>query len=300
MCILAKKRNENHLSEDVLDWKIIKNVIDEICSFLFKPIIHFSGGEPLIHNDFLKICSYCGQKKLNWTITTNGFYLSDYAKEIVKYGCRCVNVSIDGTEEIHNLIRGSGNSYQKAIDGIIKIAELKKNNKRKAPLILATCTINDKNHAHLKEIADMFDSLPLDSFSFQHLSFGKDFIFGEDFNYEAVQDMDIENLKNNINGILNKNYYKPVFFVPYLRVKDIGAYYRDLNYDFGSSCINPWVMAEIKPNGKVIICHREIGDININSLKEIWNSPEGRRVRHFINKGVLSNRCLRCCHRRYK
>jgi len=299
MCILAKKRNERHLPADELDWETLKRSLDEIASFLFKPVIHFSGGEPLMHKDFPRICYYCGQKKINWTITTNGFYLSEHAEEIVKYDCRCVNVSIDGIEEMHNFIRGSDSSYQKAIDGIIRIAELKGTYKRKNPSILATCTINDKNYANLIEIADMLNALPIDAFSFQHLSFGRDFLFGEDFNYSTAHDIDTETLKSSITGILNKRFGKTVFFIPYLRIKDVEAYYRDINYDFGSSCINPWLMAEVKPNGKVIICHKEVGDIKRNSLREIWNNPESRKVRHLINKGILSNRCARCCHRRY-
>lgn len=300
MCVLTKKRASHSLPDEMLDWKILENILDEISNFRIRPIVHFSGGEPLIYKDFVKLCHYCGQKKLNWAITTNGFYLSDFAEEIVKRGCRCINVSIDGTEEIHDLVRGHAGSYKRAISGIKKSAELKLGLKKRYPLVVATCTINDKNYSNLKTIADMFGALPVDSFSFQHLSFGRDFIFGDDFNYELAQKIDIETLTKNLSEISNAAYNKPVFFVPYLKIKNLESYYKDLEYDFGFSCINPWLMAEVKPTGKVIICHEEVGDITENPLKSIWNNPESRRIRRLIKNGNLTKRCLRCCHRRYR
>jgi len=299
MCIIAQRGNREGMSVDFLGIDIIKKLIDEIHgSFIIKPIVHFSGGEPLIHQDFSEICLYCADKKVPWSLTTNGFFLQSFSEIIVRHGCKCVNVSIDGLEDIHNSIRGSSESFQRAIEGIMAIARLKKE-KKKFPLLAVTCTINDKNYKYLEDVANFFRSMPINSLTFQHLSFGKDFIFGEDFNYETAKNIDTEILKETVRKINRSRYSIPVSFVPKIRLPDIHPYYKELSHRFNNSCVNPWLVAEIKPNGRVMVCHEEVGDIKSATLKNIWNNARSINVRRLVNRGLIDERCLRCCHRQY-
>jgi MoaA/NifB/PqqE/SkfB family radical SAM enzyme len=300
MCILYQRRDKGELPLERIDTYAFKTAIDEICSsFIIKPLIHFSGGEPLIYPDFSEVCSYCQKKMMRWSLTTNGFFLSEFAETIVSQGCRCVNVSVDGVEQIHNSIRGHPESFQRAIQGIMIIDKLKRQRRKKCPIVTVTCTINDKNYNQLEEIVNYFCSRPIQSLTFQHLSFGKDFIFGEDFNYDIAQSVDTEVLSKIIKKITSSYHNIPISFVPQIRASDITAYYKDLSYEFNYSCVNPWLMAEIKPTSKVMVCYKEVGDIKSTNFKKIWNSHQSREVRKWAKKGLAGERCLRCCHRQY-
>ena len=80
--------------------------------------IRFTGGEPLVHPDIYKFIERATSLGLYTSIGTNGTLITKkVAKELKKAGLNKAIVSIDGTEETHDSIRGTGN-YRKTIDGI--------------------------------------------------------------------------------------------------------------------------------------------------------------------------------------
>ncbi|HDS45130.1 MAG TPA: radical SAM protein [Methanomicrobia archaeon] len=74
--------------------------------------IILSGGEPMLHPNFIEAC--CIVRKLNGhiTLSTNGILLSQYIHTFQKNDG--IQVSVDGDEKAHDFIRGKG-SYEKAV-----------------------------------------------------------------------------------------------------------------------------------------------------------------------------------------
>ncbi|KZL16825.1 Antilisterial bacteriocin subtilosin biosynthesis protein AlbA [Pseudovibrio axinellae] len=83
--------------------------------------VAFSGGEPLLRRDLIELVAYA--RSLNMTVgtSTNGYPLTEKTADKLKQaGLSRLQVSIDGTQEAHNAIRGPG-SFQKALEAV-KIA----------------------------------------------------------------------------------------------------------------------------------------------------------------------------------
>lgn len=80
--------------------------------------IRFTGGEPLLFEDVYKLISLATECGIYTSLGTNGTIITDdVAKRLKSSGLKKAVVSIDGTEEKHNFIRGAG-SFQKTIKGI--------------------------------------------------------------------------------------------------------------------------------------------------------------------------------------
>jgi radical SAM protein with 4Fe4S-binding SPASM domain len=89
--------------------------------------IELTGGEPLLHPDFLKICNL-GIKYFNEiTILSNGVLFSDEIIDFINMNLNIVSIqiSIDGcTEETNNLIRKKANSWAKTLKSIERLSKI--------------------------------------------------------------------------------------------------------------------------------------------------------------------------------
>ena len=89
--------------------------------------VKLTGGEPLLHPDFLKMVDLLREKGLGLTIETNGLLLTEtlarYLKE--KSTLRLISVSLDGAcPETHDAFRGVKGSFEKACRAIRYLAEV--------------------------------------------------------------------------------------------------------------------------------------------------------------------------------
>ena len=81
--------------------------------------IYFGGGEPFIRRDMMEIITEARRTGLGTTLTTNGTVIKEESiKQLADLGVECVEVSIDGTQEIHDFLRGVPGAYQKSLQTI--------------------------------------------------------------------------------------------------------------------------------------------------------------------------------------
>lgn len=110
--VAAGKKAENELTTGE-----VKSIIDEL-SDMGALYVVFTGGEPLAHPNILNLVDYAASKGLRVSIDTNGALLSkEKAKALKKAGVSTIQVSIDGTKQTHDSIRGGG-SFEGAVSGI--------------------------------------------------------------------------------------------------------------------------------------------------------------------------------------
>jgi SynChlorMet cassette radical SAM/SPASM protein ScmF len=88
--------------------------------------IKLTGGEPLLHPDFIRFVDLIREKELGLVIETNGTLmtasLAHYLKE--KSTLRHISISLDGaTPETHDPFRGVKGSFEKAVQGIHYLVE---------------------------------------------------------------------------------------------------------------------------------------------------------------------------------
>lgn len=80
--------------------------------------IRFTGGEPLIFNGIYELMKYATEQGIFVSIGTNGTLITkDVAQKLKDNGLKRAVVSLDGTKDMHDIIRGKGN-YDKTIEAI--------------------------------------------------------------------------------------------------------------------------------------------------------------------------------------
>jgi len=82
--------------------------------------VSFTGGEPLIRNDFLGLLQKCyeNQDKFSYGILTNGTLLNkEKIKELKNLKVDYIQISLEGTEKINDYLRGKG-VFKKAVEAV--------------------------------------------------------------------------------------------------------------------------------------------------------------------------------------
>ncbi len=81
--------------------------------------IRLTGGEPLIHPEFLTIVEQLHQLKVELALTTNGYYLDKYIAELVRLNLTSINISLDTLESAKFLKITGKNAFDKIYNNIL-------------------------------------------------------------------------------------------------------------------------------------------------------------------------------------
>ncbi len=96
-----------------------RRVLDSVAA-LGKPIIVFSGGEPLLRDDWESLAAHAAALNLPAALATNGTMVDDaLARRIAAAGFRRVSVSLDGADAAtHEGLRGVSGCFEQAMAGL--------------------------------------------------------------------------------------------------------------------------------------------------------------------------------------
>jgi len=98
---------------------MLKDLSDTTRRWDFRGGIHFSGGEPLLRSDFFELTKYSTDLGLEMRMLSNGTLVTpNIARKLKDTGFEIVQVSIDGTKDVHNYLRNRHDAYDLAINGI--------------------------------------------------------------------------------------------------------------------------------------------------------------------------------------
>lgn len=123
-CAHCRRLESNESLDKDLSTAQAKNLIQQLADLgkdqPFMPVLVFSGGEPLCRQDLFELLSHAKLSGLTTALATNGTLIDPaIAKQIHKSGVARVAISLDGaTAQVHNLLRRSQGSFEKALEGI--------------------------------------------------------------------------------------------------------------------------------------------------------------------------------------
>src|SRR3989338_4927268 len=106
------EEHANHSQgQNLMSFENVKKMIDDLdntCKrWNFSPRLQISGGEPMLRKDLMKILEYTNSIGMETRLLTNGTLITPQkAKKLYKRGIRRLQISVDGSREIHNRIRG--------------------------------------------------------------------------------------------------------------------------------------------------------------------------------------------------
>lgn len=125
-CNLRCKHCLNSSGDALVDQLSFDEFKDMILKLLKAGIqeVRFTGGEPLVFSKVFDLIKLCTESGVYTSIGTNGTLITKkVALKLKLAGLKKAIVSIDGTEQKHDYIRGEGN-YKKAMKGIDNLVEL--------------------------------------------------------------------------------------------------------------------------------------------------------------------------------
>ncbi len=120
----------------------------------------FSGGEPLLHRDLLRLCTFFQELGIRITLLTTGLLLNKRAALVARYIDEII-ISIDGPPEVHNKIRRIPRAFENIARGVRAIRKL-----NSALPISCRTTVQKRNHLYLCDTVDAVHEIGLDGISF--------------------------------------------------------------------------------------------------------------------------------------
>ncbi len=139
-----------------------RKFIDDLAEFNV-PVLLFSGGEPLMRQDFFTLADYAAQKGLRPTLSTNGTLITrDVARRIKDIGVGYVGISLDGLAKVNDKFRGVVGAFDKAMRGIENCVAV-------GQRVGLRFTINKHNFNELDKIFDFIEAKEINRVCFYHL-----------------------------------------------------------------------------------------------------------------------------------
>ncbi|MBR5372040.1 MAG: radical SAM protein [Oscillospiraceae bacterium] len=120
--------------------------LDFCAAMQFRGHINLTGGEPLLSEHLFPLLDLLEASRTTFGILSNGTCISDEtAGRLAGYEClRFVQVSIDGTRETHDSVRGAGN-FDRACEGLRSL-------RRAGIQTMAAFTCHQRNYQELKDV----------------------------------------------------------------------------------------------------------------------------------------------------
>ena len=156
----ADSRNERYADE--LTTAQAEAMIEDLAQFGV-PVLLFSGGEPLMRRDMLRLAAFAAERGIRPVISTNGTLITrDKAEEIRAAGVAYVGVSIDGVRETNDRFRGLPGAFDMALRGI-------RNCVAAGQKVGLRLTLTRHNVRDLPQIFELIEREEIDRACFYHL-----------------------------------------------------------------------------------------------------------------------------------
>ncbi|OAT85519.1 putative heme d1 biosynthesis radical SAM protein NirJ1 [Desulfotomaculum copahuensis] len=147
---------------DELNTAEARRFIDSLAGFKV-PVILFSGGEPLMREDFFPLAARARERGIRVTVSTNGTLITpETAHRLKEIGAGYVGVSLDGMEAVNDRFRGRPGAFRDALAGI-------RNCLAAGQRVGLRFTINRHNLAELPAIFDLIERENIPRACFYHL-----------------------------------------------------------------------------------------------------------------------------------
>ncbi len=192
-CRHCYAKAENREYEGELSTKEALAMIDDFASFGV-PVLLFSGGEPILRKDLLKLAKYAADKGIRTVLSTNGTLITPkIAHEIRRAGISYVGVSLDGMEATNDKFRGVKGAFDDALEGIRNCTEAGV----KAGLRF---TITKHNYRDIPGIFELIDEEKIKRACFYHL------VYSGRGTKMVKEDLDHKTTREVVDLLIDKTY----------------------------------------------------------------------------------------------
>ena len=252
---------------------LFKKTIEELQDTLMYLLLYFQG-EPYLHPEFLELVKFASDKGIYTATSTNAHYLSsDQARKTVESGLDRLVISIDGTtQETYQSYRVGG-KLEKVTEGTKNMIYWKKELKSATPHLIFQFLVVKPNEHQIQEVQELAKELGVDEVLFK-----------------TAQIYDFE---NGSSLIPTKERYS--------RYRQLPNGKWAVKNKLENHCWKMWHSSVVTWDGRVVPCcfdkdaTHQMGNLQTNSFKEIWNSKAYNSFRSAVLKGRKNIDICRNC-----
>jgi Fe-coproporphyrin III synthase len=237
---------------------------------------NITGGEPFVRQDIQDIVEELYQKTPRIVISTNGYFVDRILDLCKKYPQIGIRISIEGLPKTNDAIRGIPDGFDRAMRCLLELTAQGHKD------VGFGMTVQDMNAQDLVPLYHLSDHMGME---FATATLHNSFYFRKDDNQVNNKLMVSKAFQNLINELLKSNSPKKWF----------RAYFNHglINYIYGNPRYLPCEMGSngffIDPFGDVLPCNGmsskiSMGNLNVLSWDEIWNSEHAANVREAVKK----------------
>ena len=249
--------------------KLFDKFIAESAPYLYNINLYFQG-EPMLHPLFFDFIKKCGNVRI--TVSTNGHFLTEEnSHKLAESAINKLIVSLDGMDTETYLKYRVGGDFEKVLSGI-KIFSKELLRIKSSVKLEIQFLVNRYNEFQIPDI--------------------------EKFAKEVKASLKLKSMQVLNNGKTEDWMPENKKFRRY-RKNESGIF--ELNNSFNNSCLRLWMNPVITWDGKVVPCcfdkdaDHVMGDLNEESLREIWHGEKFNLFRDAVLKGRQAIEICRNC-----
>jgi MoaA/NifB/PqqE/SkfB family radical SAM enzyme len=275
-------------------------------------VVTLTGGEPTMRRDVVALAEAVKAQRMRLTLISNGAGKPDVYRQLVRLGLDSLTISLDGTREVHDRVRGVKGSFDRASAAIQAVLEEKRSRGLKLPFLQVSCAVSSLNQDDIENLVEWFRDGGIDALNFGYLHFStadrqqatEELLDGPVMHLkkhdlpDAVRGVDTADLAARVARIKarEEGHGVPVTFLPDLRVEEIHRQYTDEHFTAANKCFHPWLATRVDPWGQMYPCWIDLrlGDVREHGFLPLWNSQRYRKFRQTIREKKLLPKCTTC------
>ncbi|MGF7185587.1 putative heme d1 biosynthesis radical SAM protein NirJ1 [Desulfitispora alkaliphila] len=303
-CRHCYMNSENKQYEGELTHQEALKFIDDLCAFKV-PVLLFSGGEPLIREDFFHLAEHAAKHNIRPTVSTNGTLITrKVAQKLKEIGVGYVGISLDGLREANDKFRGKEGAFDAALQGIENCVAV-------GQRVGLRFTINKHNYNDLDQIFDLIEEHNINRVCFYHLVYsgrGSEMI-KEDISHEESRKA-MDTIMERTMDFHRRGLEKEILTVDnhadsiylYMKLKEIDPKRAEEVYELmqinggnrsGIAFANVDSLGNVHPDQ--FTQNHTFGNVKETPFSEIWTNMSHPILAGLKNrKPLLKGRCSKC------
>ncbi len=303
-CVHCYSRSEDKKYSNELSTDEGIQLLDDLAGF-GSPVVLFSGGEPLIRPNILKLIQHATVSGMRAVLSTNGTLIDEsVATKLKDIGLSYVGISLDGLERVHDSFRGVKGTFERVLRAIhyCQTVGLK---------VGLRFTINKRNFQEIDGIFDLVEQQHIPRICFYHLVYagrGAD-LMNEDLDHKRTRKV-VDLIIDRTMDLHEKGMAVEVLTVdnhadgPYIYLRLLKE-----NPDRAGQVLELLQMNEGNSSGRGIGCvswdgtvhadqfwrHHSFGNIRNSPFSTIWTNPNDELLQKLKQKkNFVTGRCSSC------
>lgn len=287
VCNLHCKTCDNFTDSEYFTLEEMKDILDNAREGSVRQLF-ITGGEPLTHRNLYDIIAYAHKLRFHVNMSCNGTMVTeDVVKKLIEAGLNNISLSLDGTKEVNDSIRGKG-VHDKVLNTLKLFQEAKSSR-----MVNVLFTISHDNYTTLPYVVEIVRKYGVRQMFLN--AFDPSFLV--EHTEEKTKELWIPKEElGQLEKVLTESRELAdkigVNFPSKEYLKNIIRYFNGEHIIPVRGCAVPATSSSIKMNGQVSACWKLDTSYSVKSTKltKIWDSQEYQK----IAERALQGKCVGC------